>query len=318
MRAIGLIERISWESSKLYDEFLYTKTKHIVKGLYSVKCNMVWISRVFFFLITTISFSQNKDLKDHVLFYSSFDGKLTADISTGDAMIYTADSYKKADDAKPGIHNPDVILAKNKGLTGDALHFTEKNTTAIFYKAFKNVGYSRESWSGTVSFWLQLDPNKDLAPGYCDPICITDVRYNDAALWVDFTDDNPRKFRLGAMGDLKVWNPENKNDEAKWEKRTVTVTQPPFKKGKWTHVVITFSKVNTTNSVFKLYLNGKYNGVIKDINDPFTWEAENGKIMLGLGYIGLMDELTIFDKPLDPKEVNSIFELKNGVKTLFE
>ncbi|WP_109301000.1 LamG-like jellyroll fold domain-containing protein [Aquimarina sp. AU474] len=276
------------------------------------------ISRVLFFLITYISFSQNTQLKDHVLFYSSFDGKLAANVATGDAMIYTADNYKKADDAKPGIHNPDVILAKNKGIIGDALHFTDKNTSAIFYKAFKNIGYSRDSWSGTVSFWLQLDSNKDLAPGYCDPICITDVRYNDAALWVDFTDDNPREFRLGAMGDLKVWNPENKNDETKWKKRTVTVTRPPFKKGEWTHVVITFSKVNTSKSTFKLYLNGKFTGVIKDVNDPFTWEAENGKIMLGLGYIGLMDELTIFDKPLDSKEVKSVFELKNSIKTLFE
>lgn len=53
------------------------------------------ISRVFLLLITTISFSQNQQLKDHILFYSSFDGKLSADISVGDAMIYTAENYKK-------------------------------------------------------------------------------------------------------------------------------------------------------------------------------------------------------------------------------
>ncbi|PKV51379.1 concanavalin A-like lectin/glucanase superfamily protein [Aquimarina sp. MAR_2010_214] len=276
------------------------------------------ISRVFFFLITSISFSQNKQLKEHILFYSSFDGKLAADVSVGDAMMYTAENYKKAANAKPGLHSANVVLAKNKGLAGDALHFKKANTSAIFYKAYKNVGYGSKSWSGTVSFWLQLDPNKDLAPGYCDPICITDVRYNDAALWVDFTDHDPRKFRLGAMGDLEVWNPENKNDEAKWEKRTVIVEQPPFEKGKWTHIAITFSKVNTTKPAFKLYINGELKGSIKDISDPFTWEAEKGKIMLGLGYIGLMDELAVFDKPLDLKEVKSVFELKNGIKTLFK
>ncbi len=274
------------------------------------------ISRVFFCLITSISCSQNEQLKDHILFYSSFDGKLSADVSVGDAKIYTAENYKKADSAKPGLHNPDVVLAKGKGLTGDALHFKKANTSAIFYKAYKNVGYSSKSWSGTVSFWLQLDPNKDLAPGYCDPICITDVRYNDAALWVDFTDHDPRQFRLGALGDLDVWNPENKNDETKWEERTVTVKQPPFKNGKWTHIAITFSKVNTTKPTFKLYLDGQFKGVV-DVNDPFTWQAENGKIMLGLGYIGLMDELTFFDKALDLKEVTSVFELKNGIKSLF-
>lgn len=279
---------------------------------------LLFMSSLFFFLITNVSCSQNKQLKDHVLFYSSFDGKLSADVSFGDANIYTAENYKKVDSAKSGLHNPDVILAKGKGLIGDALHFKKKNTSAIFYKAYKNVGYSSKSWSGTVSFWLQLDPNKDLAPGYCDPICITDVRYNDAALWVDFTDHDPRKFRLGAMGDLEVWNPKKENNETDWEKRTVTVKQPPFEKGKWTHIAITFSKVNTTESTFKLYLDGQFKGEVKDVNDPFTWEAEKGKIMLGLGYIGLMDELTVFDKSLDAKEVKSVFELKNGIKTLFK
>jgi len=284
-----------------------------------MKINMLLsISKVFFFLITSISFSQNKELKDHITFYSSFNGKTSADIAIGDAMIYTAENYNKSDSAKPGLHNPDVVLAKNKGLTGDALYFKKANKSAIFYKATKNVRYSNTSWSGTVSFWLQLDPNKDLAPGYCDPICITDVRYNDAALWVDFTDHDPRQFRFGALGDLNVWNPENKNDDTKWNKRTVTVKQPPFENEKWTHIAITFSEVNTTKSVFKLYLNGKFIGEIKDINDPFTWEEENAKIMLGLGYIGLMDELTVFDKSLDNNEVKTIFELKNGIKTLFK
>jgi len=212
------------------------------------------IVSIFFFLTTSISFSQNKLLKDHVLFYSSFDEKLVADIAVGDAMIYTAENYKKIDSAKSGLHNPTIVLAKGKGLTGDALQFKKQGKPVVFYKGYKNVGYSNKSWSGTVSFWLQLDPNKDLAPGYCDPICITDAKYNDAALWVDFTDDDPRKFRLGAMGDLNVWNPKNKNDETKWKKRTVTINQPPFQKGKWTHIVITFSKVNTTKPTYKLYL----------------------------------------------------------------
>ena len=276
------------------------------------------ISRVFFFLITTISFSQNKQLKDHILFYSSFDGKLSADVSVGDAMIYTAENYKKTANAKPGLHSTNVVLGKNKGLMGDALHFKKKNTSAIYYNGSKNLGYSSKSWSGSVSFWLQLDPEKDLEPGYCDPINITDHKFNDAALWVDFTDDNPREFRLGVLGDLEVWNPENKNDDAQIQKRTVTVKQPPFKSGKWTHIVITYSEVNTNKSACKLYLDGQFKGVVKDVNDPFTWEEEKAKIMLGLGYVGFMDELTVFDKPLDLKEVKSVFELKNGIKTLFK
>jgi hypothetical protein len=80
-----------------------------------MKINMLFSKLgLFFFLITSIAFSQNKQLKDHVLFYSSFDGKTSADISVGDSLIYTAENYEKTDNAKPGLHNPDVVLAKEK------------------------------------------------------------------------------------------------------------------------------------------------------------------------------------------------------------
>ncbi len=276
------------------------------------------ISRVVFLLMTTLSFSQNSTLKDHILFYSAFDGTTTADIAVGDSLLYTAENYKKAAHAKAGLYDANVVLAKDKGLYGDAIHFKEAKTAAIFYKAYNNVGYHTKSWNGTVSFWLKLDPNKALAPHYCDPICITDSKWSDAGLWVDFTDHSPRQFRFGAMGDLAVWDPNSDSNETDWKKRTVTVNPSPFQSKTWTHVAFVFSKVNTkTESEFKLYINGKLQGAIKGINDPFTWDAEQGKIMLGLGYIGFMDELAIFDKPLDFKEVNTVFTLKNGIKTLF-
>ncbi len=268
-------------------------------------------------LIASSLYAQENELKEHILFYSSFDGKTTADLASGDAHIYTAKNYKEAANAKKGLNDPNVVLAKGKGLVGDAIHFKEAKTSAVFYKAYKNMGYNSTSWSGTISFWLRLDPNKELAPHYCDPICITDSKWSDAGLWVDFTDHKPRQFRLGAMGDLAVWDPNNNSNESDWKKRTVTVNPSPFQSKTWTHVTMVFSKVNTTTeSEFKLYLNGKYQGTIKDINDPFTWEAKNAKIMLGLGYIGFLDEFVIFDKPLNSKEVKNVFELKNGIKSI--
>lgn len=273
---------------------------------------------VFAFLVASSVFSQTKPLKDHLLFYSSFDENTSADFAMGDPMIYTAESYEKEDSAKTGLKDPNVVLAKNMGLSGDALHFKEAKTSAIFYKAYKNVGYNITSWSGTISFWLRLDPNKELAPHYCDPICITDSKWSDAGLWVDFTDHSPRQFRLGAMGDIAVWDSNNDSDETDWNKRTVTVNPSPFQSQTWTHVAIVLSKVNTTSeSEFKLYLNGAFKGVVKDINDPFTWEPENGKIMLGLGYIGMMDELAVFDKPLNANDVKSVYELEGGIKVWF-
>ena len=164
---------------------------------------------------------------------------------------------------------------------------------------------------------MRLDPNKALAPHYCDPICITDSKWSDAGLWVDFTDHNPRQFRYGAMGDLAVWDPNSDSDESDWNKRTVTVNPSPFQSETWTHVAMVFSKVNTEKaSQFILYINGKPQGTIKDINDPFTWEAKNGKIMLGLGYIGFMDELAIFDKPLDVEAMEEDWRVISWVCTM--
>jgi hypothetical protein len=59
-----------------------------------MKINMLLsISSLSFFLITSVSFSQNKQLKDHILFYSSFDGKTSADLALGDSNLYTAKNY---------------------------------------------------------------------------------------------------------------------------------------------------------------------------------------------------------------------------------
>ena len=34
------------------------------------------------------------------------------------------------------------------------------------------LNYNDRNWSATVSVWLRLDPDKDLEPGYCDPVQI--------------------------------------------------------------------------------------------------------------------------------------------------
>lgn len=104
-----------------------------------------------------------------------------------------------------------------------------------------------------MSFWLQLDPTTDLEPGFCDPIQITDSAYNDAAIWVDFTKDNPRDFRLGIIGDLKSWNPDNTPPDMnpEFERRLIKVTQPPFARGKWTHVLINSFGLSSATSIMR-------------------------------------------------------------------
>ncbi len=259
-------------------------------------------------------------LKDDLLFYVSFDKGSTADIAIGDNTIYTSELRKNLQDAKPGLLNPDVVIAKGAGLSGDALEFKKKSKMVTFFKAAENVGYSKENWNGAVSFWLQLDPAKDLEPGYCDPIQITDVNYNDAALWVDFTKENPRNFRLGVLGDLEVWNPKKlgPDENQDYLRRLVTVSKPPFMRGEWTHIVINFSGLNTENGSAELYVNGEIKGKVPPIKDPFTWDEEKANILLGLNYIGLFDELSIFSRPLNTDEIGRIYNAKDGLKSLLD
>ena len=259
-------------------------------------------------------------LGDVLTFHASFDNGVDADWALGDGQIYTAPSYAEQDQAVHGIGNPSVEVADDVGRFGDALRFTARNRHAIFYKAEDNVAYASENWSGTVSFWLSLDPAADLEPGFCDPIQITDAAYNDAAIWVDFTAENPRQFRLGVFGDLDVWNPDGLSPAAHpgFGERLLIADEPPFATGQWTHVVITYDGLNTQRGgVANLYLDGERLPHTSDgIDEPFTWDLDQGAIRLGVNYVGLYDELSLFSRALTNDEVRALHALEGGVAAL--
>lgn len=259
-------------------------------------------------------------LRATLSFLATFDHGFDADYAHGDRLIYTAPSYSKLDAAVADVISPDIVIAKGQGRYGDALQFRKKNTQAVFYRAAVSSGYRPRNWSGTVSFWLSLSPDTDLEPGYTDPLQITDKAYNNTAIWVDFTrDDKPRHFRLGVFGDSVAWTKGKSANEqtAFFDQRTVVVTQPPFARGQWTHVVIAFSRLGSdSGGTAKLYLNGKPAGTAEGIKEPFNMEAALATIRLGVNYTGLMDELTMFTRALTDTEVEALYQLEGGAGTL--
>lgn len=260
-------------------------------------------------------------LAEALTFHASFDQGPDADFALGDPSIYTAPSWAESDQAQPGIGNPDVEIVPELGRFGSALSFTEKNTAAIFYKAAEKVAYSEEDWSGTVSFWLNLSPEEDLAPGYCDPIQITDQSYNDAAVWVDFTNSNPRQFRLGVFGDLEAWNPEglSSDEHPGFAEKLVVVNEPPFRRGSWTHVVITYSGLGSASGgTARLYVDRHLQGVIEGIMEPFSWDISRAQIRPGVNFVGLFDELALFNRPLTEAEVVALNRLEEGIASLYD
>jgi hypothetical protein len=259
-----------------------------------------------------------KDLAAALTFHASFDNGTDADFALGDRRIYTATSYKSLEDAKAGLHNPQVTVLPAQGKYGSTLEFKAKNTNAIYFQAEKNVDYKPAGWNGTVSFWLSLNPNEELT-GFSDPIQITDKDYNDAAMWVDFTNDKPRHFRLGVFGNLQAWNPNAVRGQTNPEflRHIVTVTTPPFARGTWTHVAITFSGINSQPpGSASLYLNGRLQGSTQPITEPFTWDITKAKLRVGVNYVGLLDEVSVFNRALTDGEVQALYGLSKGLSEL--
>lgn len=244
------------------------------------------------------------------IFHASFDATTDANLSTGDGRLRIAeksDRKQLLDD----LGRAKISIAKGEGRFGDALRFAAKTEETVFYEG-SEMGYRAQDWSGTVSVWLKLDPNKDLEPGYCDPLQITERAWNDAAFFVDFDKDLPRDFRLGAFADLKFWNPRDLPWEsiAVADRPMVVVKKPPFSSGDWTHVCFTWSDVNSTKGGVArsdLYLNGQHQGTYRRPL-KFSWDPQQAAIMLGLNYIGLMDDLLIFDSALTAQQVNRLFD----------
>lgn len=254
-------------------------------------------------------------IREALTFSASFEKGADADLAKGDKRIYTASSGQRKD-PQPGLPAGEIEVAKGQGrLGGDALRFIKKSGKVAFFKAAGNVDYRQQDWSGTVSFWLSLDPKTDLGDWYCDPIQITEKTWNDAALWVDFSkDEKPKHFRLGALADLKVWNPTNRDFEKMTaaERPVVVVTETPFSRETWTHVAITFEKFNSgkPNGQAKLYLNGKLQGAISGRNQTYSWDPEKAAIQIGMSYVGLFDDLALFNRALNETEIQVIHSLK--------
>ena len=260
----------------------------------------------------------SSELRGALTFYVSFDNGTNADYALGDNNMYTATSRNEVDRARAGMHNADHEIIEGGGRFGDAFKFGRKSDTVIFYKCKDNIQYDPQSWTGTISFWLSLDPATDLEPGFTDPIQITDEDYNEAAIWVDFTDANPRDFRLGVLGDLNVWLRDTlgSSQDAEFERRLVRVSSPPFTGADWTHVMVTFQALGTDQSLASLYLNGEKMGSISGIDDPFTWDIGRSNIFLGLNFTGLIDEIAIFNRALTDNDIRELLDLEEGIKSI--
>lgn len=265
----------------------------------------------------------NAPLRKALTFYASFDRGTDAEYAQGDPWLYHASALEARAEARPGLpEEGPVRVDPAGGRFGGALRFGEAGKPVVYYRAAGNVPWAAEDWSGTISFWLQADP-AELAEGFCDPIQVTPRRWDDAALFVEFErrgDEAP--FRLGAYADYRVWNPQDR----KWseipaaERPLVSVPGPPFSGDRWTHVAIVWERFNSgrPDGAVTLYLNGAPVGALRGRRQTFTWAAAQTRMLLGVGYVGGLDELAVFNRALTAEEIQEVRRLPRGIRTLLQ
>jgi hypothetical protein len=262
---------------------------------------------------------ENAALRSALLLHAPFDSTPDAAFAVGDPKLYTAATGNRKD-AAPGLPADNlVVLAKGEGKHGDALRFTKKMKPVVFFRGEKNLGYHTTNWSGTCSVWLRLDPDKDLEPGYCDPLQFVAQAWGEGNMFIEFSKDHtPRHFRYAILPVTKHWNPKNAGWETipEPERPMVPVHKPPFRADQWTHVVFTFGNLNSGNKDGwgKLYLNGEFQGQFTGWDGKFNWNVEQSALTLGLSYIGMLDDLAVFNRPLTDAEVKLLYQAPNGVK----
>ncbi len=255
-------------------------------------------------------------LSKSLTLHASFDHGLDADFARGDRTSYVR-SGKDYVHAEP---TDDVKFVK-EGRFGGALDFVHKSA---FRPAFKDTGildYNSKSWSSTVSVWLRLNPDKDLEPGYCDPVQIVGNDTKKGFIFLEFSkDETPRFFRYAIRPLTSIWNPDGVSwADIPFEKRPmVQVEKPSFSREKWTHVVFTLENVNDQKKTQRgvLYMDGVRQGAIEDWELTFDWDPAQVFLVLGAAYVGQMDDLATFDRALTEAEVKRIYQLKDGISEL--
>ncbi len=288
---------------------------------------VTWLSLALGVASSTTGFSQDiaanlQGLRTVLSLHASFDQGVDADSARGDASLWNAKSMERREGAEKGLTpGGEVVWKRDQGRFGGSLFFGDSKGPMVFYKAAKNFPDLNSSWSATVMFWLKADPIGELKEGFCDPIQITSKQWDDAAMFVEFEKRATGiPFRLGVYADKPVWNPTHRKFEEipPAERPLASVEKPPFEKGKWTHVAFTLSQFNTgkPDGVAQLYLDGKPAAQLSPRNQMFTWQLEKAAIMLGLNYVGGMDDLAIFDRALTAAEIAAVAQLPNGIASL--
>ncbi len=242
-------------------------------------------------------------------FYASFDKELRGDFGGGTltpSTRYPKPKEKGKFTVEKGLPGQALRIAKDKGIAGGALDCTAvlPRGGRPFFPAKGNLAYRKGGWGGSASVWVKTDADGMIKSRFCDPLQITDKNYNDGAIWFDFNDKKPRRdLRMGIFTALTAGKKAVGEDDPKAP--LVWVRQVGWKADEWHHVVMTWRNFDTgkADAQAALYIDGKRVGVVKDQAIAMNWDVDEARVFFALGYVGLLDELALFNRELTEAEV---------------
>jgi hypothetical protein len=260
---------------------------------------------------------RDSELRKAVTFYASFELDVKGDFGSG---VMTPDTRYNHPTEKgqfvieKGIDKKVFKIAADKGIQGGCLEVVDvlPRNGRIFFPAKGNVAFKKDGWSGAVSVWCKTDPDKMLKTKFCDPIQITQKGAHNGALWFDFNDAKPKRdLRHGAFTTIPDGQKAIGEDDPKAP--MVRVPGVGWKADEWHHVVITWKNLDTgkPDAVTALYIDGKLIGEVKDRAIAMGWDIDKAGIYVAINYIGLLDELILFDRALTKEEIDLLHKKPN-------
>ncbi len=248
-------------------------------------------------------------LRQHTCLYASFDRTVNADFSRGEG---TAKYQSQV-----------VRHASYGGRYGGGLHFSAADygwaEDEFVFPAEDNFPYSSGPFEGTVSLWLNCDPDADLAAAYpVDPFHLS-RHPADGSFYLDLTrpDDerygSPRKLRFGMYGD----SPERQRHLGG---QLIVVGDLGWKRGEWHHVVATWRNFNSgrNDAAAEVYIDEVRRGWMEGFEHRLTWDLAGMKIGLGQRFAGLLDELIVLDVALSAAQVQALHRLPGPAGDLLQ
>ncbi|HYH68027.1 MAG TPA: LamG-like jellyroll fold domain-containing protein [Urbifossiella sp.] len=253
-------------------------------------------------------------LKKAVTLYASFDEHVWADVAGGGKMLNTRFNHPSQPGTflvEPGFDDNVFRIARRRGVAGggalEAADVLPRNGR-VFFPAKGNLAYDPKGWGGALSVWCQTDPNKSLKTSFCDPVQITEKGANNGGLWFDFNDAKPRDLRHGAFPAVPAGQKGVGEDDPKAP--MVRVPRVAWTGTDWHHVVLSWSGFDTgkADAVSQLYIDGKLIGEVRDRAIAMKWDVDRTGVYVAVNYVGLMDELALFRRPLTADEVKQLHQ----------